>query len=271
MRRHPKQGAREADLLARLQAGEEEALRALISHFQSRIYRFAWHLTSNREDAEEVVQDTFLSVYRKIGDFEGRAAVGTWLYRIATNAALMLLRRQRPEPHLSIEWELPRFTEDGWHGRPVADWSELPEEWLLAREARQVLREAIDGLPPDYRAVVVLRDIEGLSNQEAAEALGTTVLAVKSRLHRAHLVLRERLAAYFESGRRGGGDPSAAPPPEVRSADLCPRAKKHPGKDASQAAAGRLWARKRRRAHPGVQAPAGKARADGICRAAVLS
>jgi RNA polymerase sigma-70 factor (ECF subfamily) len=244
----------------------------LLARYQHRIYRLARHLTRNREDAEEVVQDTFFSVYRKIGGFKGRAALGTWLYRIATNSALMLLRRRRPEPHLSIEEELPPFTGDGGHARPVADWSDRPDDPLLAQELGQVLQEAIAALPPIYKAVVVLRDIEGLSNQEAAEALGTTVLAVKSRLHRARLALRERLARYFESGRTGAGDPSAASTPEVRPANLPLRGGEHPGEETPHAArAGRLCVQGSRRAHAGAKTRTGRVQTDNPCWPAILS
>jgi len=216
MLRQQKKDLQEADLVARLQAGEEEALEALLARYQGRIYRLARRLTRNREDAEEVVQDTFLSAYRKIRDFHGRAALGTWLNRVAVNAALMKLRGWRPEPHLSIEEDLPQFAADGTHARPVADWSDLPDHRVETQELRQVLCEAIDALPPDYRAVVVLRDIEGLSNQEAAEVLGTTVFAIKARLHRAHLVLRERLGGYIERGRKRVEVPRASRPRSFR-------------------------------------------------------
>lgn len=193
----------EAELVERVKRGDEVAFGALLEGYQGKVYRLAMNITRNPHDAEEVTQDVFLAVYRKIGSFDGRAAFGTWLYRVATNAALMKLRGRRPEPHLPLEEEGALFTPDGHHARPVADWSELPEEELLSAESRRVLAEAIEALPPAYKAVVVLRDIEGLSNQEAAETLGTTVLAVKSRLHRARLALRQRLAAYFEADGRG--------------------------------------------------------------------
>lgn len=188
----------DAELVERLKRGEMEAFETLLARYQGKVYRLAMNLTRNPEDAEEVTQDVFLSVYRKIGTFDGRAAFSTWLYRVAANAALMKLRGRRPEPHLPIEEGGPTFAADGSFARPVADWSHLPEDHLLAAESRQVLGQAIEALPPDYKAVVVLRDIEGLSNQEVAETVGTTVLAVKSRLHRARLALRERLGTYFE-------------------------------------------------------------------------
>ncbi len=191
----------DAALVERLKRGDEEAFAALLRRYQGKVYRLAMNMTRNAQDAEEVTQDVFLAVYRKIGEFDGRAAFSTWLYRVASNAALMKLRGRRSEPHLSVEEEGPTFAPDGHHARPVADWSELPEDQLLSAERRRVLEQAIEALPPDYKAAVVLRDIEGLSNQEAAEILGASVLAVKSRLHRARLALRERLAAYLGAGR----------------------------------------------------------------------
>jgi len=201
MARHLEAHPGDAELVERLKTGDREAFGALLRRYQGKVYRLAMNMTRSPQDAEEVTQDVFLAVYRKIGDFDGRAAFSTWLYRVASNAALMKLRGRRSEPHLSIEEEGPAFAPDGHFARPVADWSELPEDRLLSAERRRVLEQAIDALPPDYKAVVVLRDVEGLSNQEVAEILGATVLAVKSRLHRARLALRERLAAYLEAGR----------------------------------------------------------------------
>jgi RNA polymerase sigma-70 factor (ECF subfamily) len=201
MARHLEAHPGDAELVERLKTGDREAFGALLRRHQGKVYRLAMNMTRSPQDAEEVTQDVFLAVYRKIGEFDGRAAFSTWLYRVASNAALMKLRGRRSEPHLSIEEEGPAFAPDGHFARPVADWSELPEDRLLSAERRRVLEQAIDALPPDYKAVVVLRDVEGLSNPEVAEVLGATVLAVKSRLHRARLALRERLAAYFEAGR----------------------------------------------------------------------
>jgi RNA polymerase sigma-70 factor (ECF subfamily) len=195
----------DAVLVDRVRAGDEEAFGGLLQRYQGKVYRLAMHLTRNPQDAEEVTQDVFLAVYRKLRDFEDRASFRTWLYRIASNAALMKLRRRRPVVPLAGGMEGPAFREDGQFAQAVADWSAYPEAELLAAERRSVLEQAIVTLSPDDQAVVVLRDIEGLSNQEVAEILGTTLLAVKSRLHRARLALRERLAAYFGAGRAGGG------------------------------------------------------------------
>jgi RNA polymerase sigma-70 factor, ECF subfamily len=193
----------DAELVERVKRGDEAAFEALLERHQEKVYRLAWNFTRHAQDAEEVTQDVFLTVYRKIGNFDGRAAFGTWLYRVATNRALMKLRARRGAHVFQIEEAGPTFRLDGRHARPVADWSALPEDELLSGERRRVLTEAIEALPPDYKAAVVLRDIEGLSTHEAAEVLGVSVAAVKSRLHRARLALRERLAAYFEADARG--------------------------------------------------------------------
>ncbi len=182
----------EQDLVAQLRAGDEAAFEALLARYQNKVYRLALSFTKNREDAEEILQDVFLSVYRKIASFDGRSAFGTWLYRIAVNAALMKLRGRGPAQE-SIEEYLPQFTQGGGHARMIADWSEGPEGSLLGKERARVVREAVETLPPEHKAVLVLRDLEGLSNSEVAEALGTSVPAVKARLHRARLALRGRL------------------------------------------------------------------------------
>jgi RNA polymerase sigma-70 factor (ECF subfamily) len=136
-------------------------------------------------------------VVRKIHTFEGRAALGSWLYRVATNTALLKIRGRRADREVPLEPQLPSFLPDGHRlGDPAyvsADWSQTPETELLSREIRDILQRAIDGLPDTYRAVLVLRDIEGLSNEAVAEVVGETVPAVKSRLHRARMALREEL------------------------------------------------------------------------------
>ncbi len=188
------------ELVERLKTGEEAAFEALLARYQVKVYRLAMSFTRNPEDAEEVLQDVFLTVYRKIGSFDGRSAFGTWLYRIAVNAALMKLRGRGPIQE-SLEEYLPQFTEDGRHTRMVVDWTPGPEEQLLRQERTLVVREAIEALPPDYKAVLVLRDLEGLSNGEVAEIMDTSVLAVKARLHRARLVLRGKLERYMTEQR----------------------------------------------------------------------
>jgi RNA polymerase sigma-70 factor (ECF subfamily) len=189
----------EAELMMveRLRAGDAEALEALIKCYGARVYRLAYSITRNTGDAEEVVQDVFLNVFRNVGGFQGRAALGTWLYRVTANAALNKRRGKRLEVETSLEAWLPTFKPDGHREGDraflLADWSATPESELLAREAHTTLERAIEALPDRYRAVLVLRDVEGLSSEEAAAALGESVAAVKSCLHRARMALREHL------------------------------------------------------------------------------
>lgn len=189
--------AREGELVERLRDGDTLALETLMEHFQSRIYRLAYGITRNEADSEEVVQDVFLSLFRKIDSFEGRSRLGTWIYRVATNAALIKRRGKRAEVEVPLEEHLPTFREDGHREGDrallLADWSQTPDEELMTLETREALNRAIAGLPDGYRVVLLLRDMEGVSNEEAAIVLGESVASVKSRLHRARMALREQL------------------------------------------------------------------------------
>jgi RNA polymerase sigma-70 factor (ECF subfamily) len=182
-------------LVEEIKSGSEGAFDLLLKRYQGKVYRLTLSLTKNPADAEEVLQDVFLTVYRKIAGFERRSAFSTWLYRITVNTALMKLRGRGPVQE-SIDEYLPQFTKDGRHARMVADFTQGPEKLLLQKEREQVLREAIEALPPDYKVVLILRDLEGLSNEEVAEVVGASVLAVKARLHRARLALRGRLEQH---------------------------------------------------------------------------
>lgn len=168
-----------------------------MGRYGTRVYRLAYGITRSEADAEEVVQDVFLSLFRKIDSFEGRAALGSWIYRVTANAALIKHRGKRFEREVSLEEQLPTFLDDGHRAGDrawvLADWSRTPEEELLTAETRAVLNRAIEALPDHYRAVLVLRDVEGLANEEVAEALDESVATVKSRLHRARMALREEL------------------------------------------------------------------------------
>ena len=189
------------DLVERLRRGDTAALETLMERYTSRVYRLAHGITRNEADAQEVVQDVFLTLFRKIHTFEGRAALGSWLYRVATNAALIKRRGQHPEREVPLEPPLPAFLPDGHRAGERAyvraDWSHTPEADLLTQETREILTKAIDSLPDPYRAVLVLRDIEGLSNEEVAQVVGESVPAVKSRLHRARMALREELTRHL--------------------------------------------------------------------------
>ena len=198
----PAERPSEEGLVAQLQAGDPAAFETLVDRYGNKIYRLAAGITRNSGDAEDVCQEVFLSVFRNIGTFERKGGLGSWIYRIATNAALMKLRGR---PTISLtpwEEELPRFRPDGGHQVMVTDWSKNPEESLIEEETRSVLQESLATLPSEYRAVVLLRDVEGLSSSETAEALGLSVAAAKSRLHRGRLFLRARVSGYFERGQR---------------------------------------------------------------------
>jgi RNA polymerase sigma-70 factor (ECF subfamily) len=184
-------------LIDGLRAQDPSALEALMDRYSPRLYRVAFGITRSPGDAEEVVQDTFLTLFRKIDSFEGRSALGTWLYRVAANAALIKRRGKRAEVEVSLEDYLPTFKADGHREGDrsllLADWSATPERELLSGEAREIMEEGLALLPEHYRAILVLRDVEELSNEEVAEALGESIASVKSRLHRARMALREVL------------------------------------------------------------------------------
>lgn len=195
--------ASEARLVERLRTGDVTALEALMEQYGSRIFRVARGIARTDADAEEVVQDVFLTLARKIDSFESRSTLGTWIYRVTTNAALLKRRGKRVQLEVSLEDNLPTFKEDGHRDGPreylLADWSQTPETDLLDGEARAVLSRAIDELPESYRAVLVLRDVEELSSEETARVLGESVGSIKSRLHRARMALREQLTRQLAS------------------------------------------------------------------------
>jgi RNA polymerase sigma-70 factor (ECF subfamily) len=186
----------EAALLVRLRAGDKAACAECVELHAPALYRLARRLMRDEAEADDVVQETFLSAFKAIGGFEGRSGLRTWLYRIAYNAALMRLRRVQPET-VSVE----AGGVNGDDGLPVPrqlfDWCCLPEADFDTQEARDQLEDAIAALPPTLRVVFVMRELEGLSTEATAEALDLSPAAVKTRLHRARLWLRERLSAYF--------------------------------------------------------------------------
>jgi RNA polymerase sigma-70 factor (ECF subfamily) len=191
----------DAELLARLETGDSAAIELLMTTYADRVYRLAYGVTRNEADAQEVVQDVFLTVFKKHASFERRSAVSSWIYRITMNAALNKRRGKRAELEISLDANLPTYRADGHRegerAYVLADWSQTPEEEVLSGESRAVLTRAVESLPPHYRAVLILRDVEGLSNEEVAVAVGDTVSSVKSRLHRARMVVREQLTRHF--------------------------------------------------------------------------
>jgi RNA polymerase sigma-70 factor (ECF subfamily) len=180
--------------------GDVGAFEQLVRRYDRNVFRIAQHITQNREDAEDVVQDAFLKAFQNLGQFQGQSKFYTWLVRIAVNEALMRLRRRRPERMVSLDEDVK--TEEDSMPREVADWSPNPEQLYSQAELKDILGKTIQGLPPGFRTVFVLRDVEGLSTEETAEALSLSIPAVKSRLLRARLQLRERLNKFFK--RRNG-------------------------------------------------------------------
>ncbi len=186
----------ETRLVEAARAGDVGAFEQLVRRYDRNVFRIAQHITQNREDAEDVVQDAFLKAFQNLGQFQGQSKFYTWLVRIAVNEALMRLRRRRPERMVSIDEDVK--TEEDSMPREIADWAPNPEQLYNQSELKEILGKTIQGLPPGFRTVFVLRDVEGLSTEETADALGLSVPAVKSRLLRARLQLRERLTKYFK-------------------------------------------------------------------------
>jgi RNA polymerase sigma-70 factor (ECF subfamily) len=181
--------------LEALKAGERSAYAALVEAYSAPIYRLGLRMLNSELDAEDVLQNTFLKAFEHIGEFEGRSSLATWLYRVAANEALMLLRRKRPE--VNIDDFESDDEDDDLSPSIFVDWGALPEDELLSTEGKQALDRAIASLPETLRVVFILRDINGLSIKETADALKLTETNVKTRLLRARLQLREQLSAYY--------------------------------------------------------------------------
>jgi RNA polymerase sigma-70 factor (ECF subfamily) len=184
----------DSELVRMAQAGETRAFDELVRRYQDKVYRLSYKILRHEDDAAEALQDALLSAYRGLKNFKAESTFSTWLYRVATNAALMKYRKRR-DGHVSLE----RSQSDNEDAEPLAlpDWSAQPLDELLDTETREVMQEGIDRLPEELRVVFVLRDVEGLSNGEVSEVLDLSIPAVKSRLHRARLQLRNRLDRYF--------------------------------------------------------------------------
>ena len=190
----------DAGLVEALRRDDPEAPELLVERFGDRVYRLALRITGSNEDAEEAAQDALWTAARKIQMFKGESAFGSWLYRIAANAAYKKLRARRAKAaEIALDDVLPTLDQDGRHFEPMDDWSNRVDEKALQSELRRVLAEAIDALPPDYRTALVMHDVEGLPNPDVAAALGISLAAVKSRVHRSRLFVRKRLADYMHT------------------------------------------------------------------------
>jgi RNA polymerase sigma-70 factor (ECF subfamily) len=189
---------RDAALVEQLRRADAGAVEALVGAYGDRVYRLAIRITGNPSDAEEVVQDTLWTVSRKIDTFRGAAAFGSWVYRITANAAYQKMRGRRSK-RSEVSWEDlgPTFDDEGRHVEATVDWSRRLKDPAIETELKSVLSTAIDELPMDHRTAFLLHDVEGLSNPEIAETLDVKLGTVKSRVHRARLFLRRRLADYI--------------------------------------------------------------------------
>lgn len=184
----------DADLVTHAQAGDTRAFDELVRRYQDRAYRLCFKILRNEDDASEALQDTFLSAFKGLKNFKAESTFSTWLYRIATNASLMKYRKRR-DGHVSYE-QSQSANEDS-EPMAIADWSAQPLDELLDTETRELLSAEVDLLPENERTVFVLRDIMEQSNADVAKELGLSIAAVKSRLHRARVHLRDRMNRYF--------------------------------------------------------------------------
>ena len=194
-------GIDDATLVAQTRDGDARAFSELVRRYEGKVFRLAHHVTQNREDAEDVLQETFLKAYEHLGQFRGDSKFYTWIVRIAVNQALMKLRRRKSDKAVSLDETID--TGEDTLIREIAGWDENAEQQYSREELGGILDSAVQSLEPLYRSVFVLRDIEDLSTEETAEALDLSVPAVKSRLLRARLQLREKLTRYF---KRKGDD-----------------------------------------------------------------
>lgn len=187
------------ELVAELRKGEEGAFLELMNRYSQKAFNLAMRLTRNIEDAEEVLQDVFVTVYNKIDSFEGKSAFSSWLYRITANTAFMKLRKRKNSESVSFE-DISSSVKENWAGHTPDD---CDENYMSVRhELRAMIEQAVQRLPDEYRTIFVLRDIDGLSNEEVSEMTALSVPAVKSRLHRARMILKKKLQRYYDDYTR---------------------------------------------------------------------
>jgi RNA polymerase sigma-70 factor, ECF subfamily len=184
-------------LVAAAKNGDVKAFEELVNRYERKIFRLTMNITNNREDAEDAMQDAFLKAYAHLKDFQGDSRFYTWLVRIAANEALMRLRKRRPN---QVSLDEPIEGEEDLMPRELEDWGPSPEQRFAQTELADILSKVIDQLEPEFRVVFVLRDVENLSTEETAKMVGISIPAVKSRLLRARLKLRQKLNRYFRRG-----------------------------------------------------------------------
>lgn len=193
------------DLVRGIKAGDEGAFEQMVQRYHTRVYSLSYGVLRNAEDAEEATQDTFLTLYRKIGTFDESKKFFSWFYRVALNQAYSRARRRRPATTVPIDDYLPKFASDGHLASPdFADWSPSIEDDAIARELAGRAGEFISELSPAYRDTIWMYDVEGMSTADVAETLEISIPALKSRLHRARLYVRQRLSEISRLPDRDG-------------------------------------------------------------------
>lgn len=190
---------KDKELIAEFLKGDERCYIEIVERYTEKVFNLAYRFTRNQQDAEEVLQDVFITIYNKLEKFEGKSAFSSWLYRITVNTALMMLRKKKQTPTVCIDDLAPQVTDD-WSATSSS--SNTIDYMTTRHELRAVLEAAIAELPAEYKTIFLLRDVDGLSNQEVGEILELSVPAVKSRLHRARLMLRKKLSKYYEDYHR---------------------------------------------------------------------
>jgi RNA polymerase sigma-70 factor, ECF subfamily len=185
-------------LIKRFRAGCQSSFEEVVRRYETKVHNLAMRLTRNSEDAEEVLQDVFVTVYRKIEGFEGKAKFSSWLYRITVNAAFMKLRKRKQDQSVSLEEVIPQIQAVSTNPLVQNSFTAPCDSLTLNNQIKSALETAINRLPEEYRAVFILRDIDGLSNKEVGDILSLSIPAVKSRLHRSRLMLRKRLRRFYE-------------------------------------------------------------------------
>lgn len=189
-------------LVESVKAGDMDSFDPLLRRYEGKIYNYLLRLSGSLDDARDLTQDTFLKVFRGLESFRGDSKFSTWLYRIASNTFLQSKRRGKFEPEELMSIEGMTGEPEVSAGEPLPEWAQNPVDKLLQQELVDVIKEAISSMPEQFRTVVVLRDVENFSTQDVGEILDLTVPAVKSRLHRARLMLRDKLNEYFSNGKK---------------------------------------------------------------------
>lgn len=185
----------ESELIDLAKSGDRKAMAQLVKNYEQTIYNFAFKICRNRDKAENITQETFYSMVKSLNQFDSKSKLSTWLYRIVANHCLMLARKEKNKQFVSIDNDDSLYNDEKY----TIDYSRLPTKYTENEELKKVLDDAISNLSPDYRMIFLLRDVEGLSTEETAEASGLSISAVKSRLHRARAFLRNEITKAYES------------------------------------------------------------------------